>query len=121
MKNNISFEQLEKIILEKIELANLNKQTSHIILTIEKNEIIINIKHNNNDETTENYLVVSTEENVLNEIEKISSFVLDRDDIIPMKSYSCGENASYIQMIKNLVIEYKGYFPKVNKINKKIK
>lgn len=39
MENNISFEQLEKIILDKIELANLNKQSSHIILFPQKTNL----------------------------------------------------------------------------------
>ena len=58
---------------------------------------------------------------IINMIKKISLFMLDRNDMIPMKSNSFGASASYIQMIKNLVIEYKGYLPKTDKINKKLK
>ena len=47
--------------------------------------------------------------------------MLNRDDMIPIKSHAFGENASYIQMIKNLAIEYKGYLPKTDKTNKKSK
>ena len=46
--------------------------------------------------------------------------MLERNDMIPMKSNSFGAGASYIQMIKNLVIEYKGYLPKTNRISKKL-
>lgn len=120
MENNISFEQLEKIILDKIELANLNKQSSHIILFPQKNKLTTNIKHNNNDGEPEFYFINSSEEEIINMIEKISSLMLERNDMIPMKSNSFGAGASYIQMIKNLVIEYKGYLPKTNRISKKL-
>jgi len=63
----------------------------------------------------------SPEEEIINLIKRISLFMLDRNDMIPMKSNSFGASASYIQMIKNLVIEYKGYLPMTDKINKKLK
>lgn len=121
MESNISFEQLEKIILEKIELANLNRQSSNIIISAGENQLTAHINHSNNDGEPEFYFINSSEEKIINEIEKISSFMLDRNDMIPMKSHSFGEGTSYIQMIKNLVISYKGYLPKVDTINKKTK